>query len=76
MRIWLSVRVRLLRDGPRPDARHVSPRASGPDPDPEAHAGSRSAPQTAKVFLQPGQTVRVVIEGIGECVNTCVEEKE
>lgn len=38
--------------------------------------GGVGAARDPKVFLQPGQTVKVVIEGIGECVNTCVEEKE
>jgi acylpyruvate hydrolase len=27
------------------------------------------------VYLQPGQTLRTVIEGIGECVNLCVPDK-
>ena len=27
-----------------------------------------------QVFLQPGQTVRSIIEGLGELVNTCVKE--
>jgi acylpyruvate hydrolase len=27
------------------------------------------------VYLQPGQTLRTVIEGIGECVNRCVPDK-
>lgn len=27
-----------------------------------------------KVFLQPGQIVRTIIESLGECVNECVEE--
>ncbi len=27
------------------------------------------------VYLQPGQTLRTVIEGIGECVNPCVPDK-
>lgn len=37
--------------------------------------GGVGAARDPKVFLQAGQTVRVAIEGIGECVNTCVEEK-
>jgi len=28
-----------------------------------------------QVFLQPGQTVRSVVEGLGELVNTCVKEQ-
>jgi acylpyruvate hydrolase len=28
-----------------------------------------------KVFLQPGQVLRTVIEGLGECVNDCVKEE-
>lgn len=28
-----------------------------------------------KVFLRPGQTMRTVIEGLGECVNECVKEE-
>ena len=27
------------------------------------------------VYLQPGQTLRTVIEGVGECVNLCVPDK-
>ena len=27
------------------------------------------------VYLQPGQTLRTVVEGIGECVNLCVPDK-
>jgi acylpyruvate hydrolase len=34
--------------------------------------GSARDPQ---VFLQPGQVLRTAIEGLGECVNTCHEEK-
>lgn len=37
--------------------------------------GGVGAARDPKVFLQPGQTVRVTIDGLGECVNTCVEEK-
>jgi acylpyruvate hydrolase len=28
-----------------------------------------------KVFLQPGQVLRTVVEGLGECVNECVKEE-
>jgi acylpyruvate hydrolase len=31
--------------------------------------------RTPPVYLQPGQVVRTVIEGVGELVNTCVAEK-
>ncbi len=31
--------------------------------------------RTPPVFLRPGQVLRSYIEGIGECVNRCVEEK-
>ncbi|HVS41338.1 MAG TPA: fumarylacetoacetate hydrolase family protein [Candidatus Dormibacteraeota bacterium] len=34
--------------------------------------GGVGAARTPKVFLAPGQVLRTVIEGIGECVNTCV----
>jgi acylpyruvate hydrolase len=27
------------------------------------------------VYLQPGQTLRTVVEGVGECVNRCVPDK-
>jgi len=27
------------------------------------------------VYLRPGQVLRTWIEGVGECVNRCVEEK-
>jgi acylpyruvate hydrolase len=27
------------------------------------------------VYLRPGQVVRTYVEGVGECVNTCVEER-
>lgn len=37
--------------------------------------GGVGAARDPKIFLQPGQTVRVAIEGLGECANTCVEEK-
>lgn len=37
--------------------------------------GGVGAARTPKVFLQPGQVVRTVVEGLGECVNTCVAEK-
>jgi acylpyruvate hydrolase len=32
------------------------------------------AGRSPKVFLQPGQTVRTTIEGVGELRNTCVKE--
>ena len=31
--------------------------------------------RTPPVYLQPGQTLRSVVEGVGECVNQCVAEK-
>jgi acylpyruvate hydrolase len=31
--------------------------------------------RTPPVYLQPGQVLRTWIEGVGECVNRCVEEK-
>lgn len=31
--------------------------------------------RTPSVFLRPGQQVRTIVEGLGECVNTCVAEK-
>ena len=34
--------------------------------------GGVGAARTPKVFLAPGQVLRTVIEGIGECVNVCV----
>ncbi|HEX6493229.1 MAG TPA: fumarylacetoacetate hydrolase family protein [Candidatus Dormibacteraeota bacterium] len=37
--------------------------------------GGVGAARTPKVFLAPGQVLRTVIEGIGECVNTCVAER-
>ncbi|MFE7658603.1 fumarylacetoacetate hydrolase family protein, partial [Streptomyces bottropensis] len=37
--------------------------------------GGVGAARDPKLFLQPGQVVRTVIEGIGECVNTVVEDK-
>jgi len=37
--------------------------------------GGVGAARDPKVFLQPGQKVRVAVDGLGECVNTCVEEK-
>jgi acylpyruvate hydrolase len=36
--------------------------------------GGVGAARTPKVFLAPGQVLRTVIEGIGECVNTCVAD--
>ncbi|MCD9874692.1 fumarylacetoacetate hydrolase family protein [Streptomyces guryensis] len=37
--------------------------------------GGVGAARDPKVFLRPGQVVRTVVEGIGECVNTIVEDK-
>ncbi|MGH3519797.1 MAG: fumarylacetoacetate hydrolase family protein [Haloechinothrix sp.] len=37
--------------------------------------GGVGAARDPKVFLQPGMVVRVAVEGLGECVNTCVDEK-
>jgi acylpyruvate hydrolase len=37
--------------------------------------GGVGAARSPKVFLQPGQVLRTVIEGIGECVNRCVAEQ-
>ncbi|BBC38325.1 hypothetical protein SGFS_096190 [Streptomyces graminofaciens] len=37
--------------------------------------GGVGAARDPKVFLKPGQVVRTVVEGIGECVNTGVEDK-
>jgi len=37
--------------------------------------GGVGAARDPKVFLRPGQVVRTVVEGIGECVNTVVEDK-
>ena len=31
--------------------------------------------RTPPVYLQPGQTLRSVVEGVGECVNQCVDDK-
>jgi acylpyruvate hydrolase len=31
--------------------------------------------RTPPVYLQPGQTLRSVVQGVGECVNQCVAEK-
>jgi acylpyruvate hydrolase len=36
--------------------------------------GGVGAARTPRVFLAPGQVLRTVIEGIGECVNLCVAE--
>jgi acylpyruvate hydrolase len=36
--------------------------------------GGVGAARTPRVFLAPGQVLRTVIEGIGECVNVCVTE--
>jgi acylpyruvate hydrolase len=38
--------------------------------------GGVGAARTPKVFLAHGQVLRTVIEGIGECVNTCVAERQ
>ncbi|UUU20325.1 fumarylacetoacetate hydrolase family protein [Streptomyces sp. DSM 40750] len=37
--------------------------------------GGVGAARDPKVFLKPGQVVRTVVEGVGECVNTVVEDK-
>lgn len=37
--------------------------------------GGVGAARDPKVFLQPGQKVRVAIEGLGDCVNSCVAEQ-
>ncbi|MER5217793.1 fumarylacetoacetate hydrolase family protein [Streptomyces sp. NPDC002838] len=37
--------------------------------------GGVGAARDPKVFLKPGQVVRTVVEGVGECVNTIVEDK-
>jgi acylpyruvate hydrolase len=37
--------------------------------------GGVGAARTPKIFLQPGQVLRTVIEGVGECVNMCVAEQ-
>jgi len=37
--------------------------------------GGVGAARDPKVFLAPGQVVRTVVEGLGECVNTIVEDK-
>jgi acylpyruvate hydrolase len=37
--------------------------------------GGVGAARDPKVFLQPGQVLRTVIDGLGECVNECREEK-
>ncbi|MEU8261635.1 fumarylacetoacetate hydrolase family protein [Micromonospora sp. NPDC048999] len=38
--------------------------------------GGVGAARNPKVFLTPGQTLLTVVEGIGECLNVCREEKE
>lgn len=38
--------------------------------------GGVGAARDPKVFLAPGQIVRTSIEGLGECLNVCREEKE
>ncbi len=37
--------------------------------------GGVGVARTPRVFLAPGQVLRTVIEGVGECVNTCVAER-
>lgn len=37
--------------------------------------GGVGAARDPKVFLQPGQVLRTVIDGLGECVNECRQEK-
>ncbi len=37
--------------------------------------GGVGAARTPPIFLAPGQTLRTTIEGIGECVNACREDK-
>lgn len=37
--------------------------------------GGVGSARDPKVFLRPGNVLRTAIEGIGECVNVCVEEK-
>jgi acylpyruvate hydrolase len=37
--------------------------------------GGVGAARSPKVFLQTGQVLRTVIEGVGECVNRCVAEQ-
>jgi acylpyruvate hydrolase len=37
--------------------------------------GGVGAARNPKIFLQPGQVLRTVIEGVGECVNRCVAEQ-
>lgn len=37
--------------------------------------GGVGAARDPKVFLKPGQVVRTVVEGVGECVNMVVEDK-
>lgn len=36
--------------------------------------GGVGAGRDPKVFLEPGQTVRTWVEGLGECINRCVKE--
>ena len=38
--------------------------------------GGVGAARTPPVWLRPGQVVRTVVEGVGECVNRCVPEAE
>jgi acylpyruvate hydrolase len=37
--------------------------------------GGVGAGRDPKVFLRPGQTVRTTVEGLGELVNRCEEER-
>jgi acylpyruvate hydrolase len=34
------------------------------------------AARTPRVWLRPGQVVRTVVEGVGECLNQCLPESE
>lgn len=38
--------------------------------------GGVGAARDPKLFLQPDQTVTVAIEGLGQCRNRCVEDKD
>lgn len=49
----------------RLDGRHAAFRIDG---DEAVEVGAGRDP---KVFLEPGQTVRTSVEGLGECVNRC-----
>jgi acylpyruvate hydrolase len=37
--------------------------------------GGVGSARDPKIFLAPGQVVRTVIEGLGECVNLCRKEE-